>query len=30
MGDFISKNKIAIMFGSIFLLLIVGGIISSM
>ena len=30
MGDFIRKNKIAIAFGTIFLLLIVGGIISSM
>lgn len=30
MGEFIRKNRIAIMFGGIFTLLILGGIISSL
>ena len=30
MGDFIRKNRIAVMFGAIFALLILGGIISSL
>ena len=30
MGEFFRKNRIAVMFGTLFLLMIIGGIISSM